>query len=109
MVARFGQVIPTGQAVETTEVVSQLDPSFRKVCHGMAGNRFWSARFSRMLVVRFDSDQVPMAAGGARGSHASPAPRRAPQARPEAPWGHPVVAVQPHGQPTADAAHTGSG
>ena len=57
MVARFGQVIPTGQAVETTEVVSQLDPSFRKVCHGMAGNRFWSARFSRMLVVRFDSDQ----------------------------------------------------
>ena len=59
MVVRFGQVIPTGQAVETTEVVSQLDPKFRKVWYGMAGNRFDSLRFSRMLVVRFDSDQAP--------------------------------------------------
>ena len=56
MVVRFGQFIPTGQAVETTEVVSQLDPKFRKVWYGMAGNRFWSVRFSRILVVRFDSD-----------------------------------------------------
>ena len=43
--------------METAEVVSQLDPKFRKVWHGMAGNRFWSVRFSRMLVARFDSDQ----------------------------------------------------
>ena len=40
MVVRFGQVIPTGQAVETTEVVSQLDPRFRKVSSGMWGIRF---------------------------------------------------------------------
>ena len=51
------QFIPTGQAMETTEVVSQLDPRFRKVWPGMAGNRFWGVRFSRILVVRFDSDQ----------------------------------------------------
>ena len=57
MVVRFGQFIPTGQAVETTEVVSQLDPKSRKVWYGMAGKRFWSVRFSRMMVVRFDSDQ----------------------------------------------------
>ena len=43
--------------METTEVVSQLDPRFRKVWPGMAGNRFWGVRFSRILVVRFDSDQ----------------------------------------------------
>ena len=42
--------------METTEVVSQLDPKSRKVWYGMAGNRFWSVRFSRMLVARFDSD-----------------------------------------------------
>ena len=29
------QFIPTGQAVETTEVVSQLDPRFPKVSSGM--------------------------------------------------------------------------
>ena len=43
MVVRFGQVIPTGQAAETTEVVSLLDPSFRKVSCGMWGICFSEA------------------------------------------------------------------
>ena len=70
MVVRFGQFIPAGQAVETTEVVSQLDPRFRKVWPGMAGNRFASVRNSRMLVVRFDSDQarISLARAGVRRS-----------------------------------------
>ena len=67
MVVRFGQFIQAGQAVETTEVVSQLDPRFRKVWPGMAGNRFSSVRISRMLVVRFDSDQPGSASRGGRG------------------------------------------
>merc|ERR1711969_203430 len=78
MVVRFVQFIPTGQAVETTEVVSQLDPRFRKVWPGMAGNRFWSVRLSRILVVRFDSDQGQ--GDGARGRAVDP--RGAPGARP---------------------------
>ena len=59
--------------METTEVVSQLDPKFRKVWHGMAGNRFWSVRFSAMLVVGFDSDQPRSAPRGGRGPSSEPA------------------------------------
>ena len=59
----------------------------------MAGNRFWSVRFSAMLVVRFDSDQPPGAADrtrvrAAREQHVpgweAPPTRRGTDAGPEA-------------------------
>ncbi len=36
----------------------QLDPRFRKVSTGMSGNRLSRTRILRMLVVRFDTDQL---------------------------------------------------
>ena len=62
MVVRFGQVIPTGQAVETTEVVSQLDPRFRKVWPGMAGKMVVSSiqiDFSFRSPGREDGEKSP--------------------------------------------------
>ena len=47
-------------------------PNSRKVLHGMAGNRFWSVRYSAMMVVRFDSDQPRSAPRGGRGPSSEP-------------------------------------
>ncbi len=38
----------------------------------MAGNRFWSVRYSAMMVVRFDSDQPRSAPRGGRGPSSEP-------------------------------------
>ena len=60
----------------------QLDPRFRKVSTGMSGNRLSRTRILRMLVVRFDTDQLggrlqaSPASAGARGGAHTQAPRQ---------------------------------